>query len=212
MNALESKTHLKVLVTGADGFVGKVFCDALRKSGHFVREAVRKIQEEATEAKEKVGDASIDDIIEVGDIGAATDWSKALAEVDTVVHLAARVHVMQERSSDPLAAFRSVNVEGTERLAKMCAMYGIRRFVYVSSISIHGKSTGERAYVEEDEAQPHSPYAVSKWEGELVLKRVAREFGLELVVVRPPRGYGPGVGGSVLRLVRLAGHSTLPSG
>ena len=109
---------------------------------------------------------------------------------------------MQEMSRVPLESFRSVNVHGTERLARMAIEKGVKRLVYISSISIHGNSTVDRAYVEDDEAQPNSPYAVSKWEGELVLRKIERESDLEIVIVRPPLVYGEGVGGNFLRMMQ----------
>ncbi len=196
-----------IFVTGANGFVGQRVCRSLQAAGCGVRGAVRHISglnevhaAEALDAK---------DVVQVGNIDGATDWSLALDGIDTVVHLAARVHVIQEVSKNPLESFRSVNVNGTERLARMAIKNGVKRFVYISSISIHGNSTEERAYVEDDQAHPHSPYAVSKWEGELILKKIAAESRLELVIVRPPLVYGAGVGGNFLRLMQLA-HKGLP--
>lgn len=189
----------KILVTGANGFVGRKLCKNLLEGGHDVRATVRRHENRCAE---NTTTAPLGQIVNVGDIGPDTDWSGALDGVDTVVHLAARVHILQEMSKNPLGSFRSVNVFGAERLAKMAAERGVRRFVYISSISVHGNSTVDRAYVEADEAHPHSPYAVSKWEGEIVLRRVAEESGFELVIVRPPLVYGPGVGGNFLRLMR----------
>lgn len=181
---------MRILVTGANGFVGRELCKTLRLQGYEVRAAARH--------------ASNGDSVQIGNIGPETDWSYALSGVDTIVHLAARVHIMQEMSKNPLESFRSVNVLGSGRLALMAAKVGVKRFVYVSSISVHGNSTGERAYAEEDETQPHSPYAISKWEGELALRRIAEDFGFDLVIVRPPLVYGPGVGGNFMRLMRWA--------
>lgn len=180
----------RILVTGANGFVGRELCKTLCRQGYNVRMAVRCSQD---------GHA-----VAVGNIGPNTDWSMALDGIDIVVHLAARVHVMQEISKNPLESFRTVNVHGTERLAQMAVDRGVKRLVYISSISIHGNSTGDRAYVEGDGAQPHSPYAVSKWEGELVLRKIEKEKGLETVIVRPPLVYGAGVGGNFLRLMQWA--------
>ncbi|MFA4970993.1 MAG: SDR family oxidoreductase [bacterium] len=191
---------MKVLVTGANGFVGRRVCSSLKEGGYAVRAAVRDMNENGVDFIQQV----IDDVICVGNIDGSTDWSRALDGVDVVMHLAARVHILQEVSKNPLESFRSVNVLGTGRLAKLAASAGVRRFVYISSISIHGNSTDERPYVEDDEANPHSPYAISKWEAEVVLRRIAQKSGLELVVVRPPLVYGPGVGGNFLRLMRWA--------
>jgi len=192
---------MKVLITGANGFVGKRVCSRLRKEGCAVRGAVRHY-DPYCEDNARWGVTLNGDIVSVGDIDANTDWSRALNGIDVVVHLAARVHVMQEISEDPLESFRSVNVHGTEHLARMAIEKGVKRLVYISSISIHGNSTVDRAYLEEDEAQPNSPYAVSKWEGELLLRKIERESNLEIVIVRPPLVYGEGVGGNFLRMMQ----------
>ncbi|MFH0799360.1 MAG: NAD-dependent epimerase/dehydratase family protein [Pseudomonadota bacterium] len=194
----------KILVTGANGFVGRKLCSVLQMRGCDVRAAIRCHAERNEAAVAHHDRLSVSDVVAVGDIGSDTVWSDALKNVEVVVHLAARVHIMQEMSKNPLESFRSVNVLGSKKLAEEAARRGIRRFVYISSISIHGNSTGERAYVEGDEAQPHSPYAVSKWEGELALRNVAEKTGFELVIVRPPLVYGPGVGGNFLRLMKWA--------
>lgn len=194
----------RILVTGANGFVGRMLCKVLQEKGHTVRGAVRSDCKKSSGSVTKLKCAPIEDIVAVGDIGPSTDWSKALVGVDIVVHLAARVHIMQEISKNPLESFRIVNAHGVERFARMAADYRIKRFVNISSISIHGNSTGERPYLEDDDAQPQSPYAISKWEGELALRQIASESNFEPVVVRPPLVYGPGVGGNFLRLMQLA--------
>lgn len=190
-----------VLVTGANGFVGKRVCSRLRKEGYAVRGAVRHYAP-CCDDDVRWSATLNGEIVSVGDIDENIDWSTALDGIDVVVHLAARVHVMQEISKDPLESFRSVNVHGTERLARMAIEKGVRRFVYISSISVHGNSTVARAYLEEDEAQPSSPYAVSKWEGELALRKIERESNLDVVIVRPPLVYGEGVGGNFLRMMQ----------
>lgn len=176
----------KILVTGATGFVGSALCERLLADGNVVRAAVR------------TGDSvaylpSGVDAVPVGSIGADTDWSKALTpDIDSVVHLAARVHVMADNAVDPLAEFRKVNVEGTERLARMAAKAGVRRLIYLSTIKVNGEGKPE-PYREEDGPAPAEPYATSKWEAEVALKRVAAETGLEVAIIRPPLVYGPGV-------------------
>ena len=189
----------RILVTGANGFVGRKLCKVLQNTNNYVRAAVRHIAE--TDSSDGQIFSPSMDVVAVGEIGLRTDWSSALAGIDTVVHLAARVHILQEKSQNPIESFRAVNVQGTERLAQMAAECGISRFVYVSSISVHGNSTGEKAYVEEDGANPHGFYAVSKLEGELALRKIAERSGFDLVIVRPPLVYGPGVGGNFLRLM-----------
>ena len=186
----------RILVTGAAGFVGRALCRELMARGEIVRAAVRKEKSERHLPVEC-------EVAVVGEIGAATDWSTAVGSVDVVIHLAARVHVMRETAGDALAAFREVNVAGTERLARVAAINGIKRLVYVSSIKVNGESTDGDPFTEEDAPFPQDPYGISKFEAELALHRVAHETGLEIVIVRPPLVYGPGVGGNFWRLLKL---------
>lgn len=178
-----------VLVTGANGFVGRAVCAALRRTGHAVTPAVRRAQDLAQEQV-------------IGEIDAQTDWRAALAGVESVVHLAARVHVMRDTIADPLAQYRAVNVAGTLNLARQCAAAGVRRFVFVSSVKVNGE---ERAapYTEADTPAPEDAYALSKWEAEQGLRQIAAETGLEVVILRPPLVYGPGVGANFLALLRV---------
>ncbi len=182
------------LVTGANGFVGRAVCSELVRRHVSVRGAVRLPLNAAGLPCEYAA---------VGNLGPDTDWSAALPDIDVVVHLAARVHVMRENAADPLAAFREVNVAGTERLARAAAQRGVRRLVYVSSIKVNGEQTNVTPFSEMDEPFLQDPYGISKHEAEQVLHRVATETGLEVVIVRPPLVYGPGVGGNFLRLLKL---------
>lgn len=167
-------------------------CTQAMRDDWFVRVALRK-------PRELTG--GIESVV-VGEINSATDWSSALLDVNVVIHLAARVHVMNDTSTDPLTEFRKVNVQGTENLARQAARAGVRRLVYVSSIKVNGEETaGHQSYTEQDIPSPRDPYGVSKWEAEQVLQRVARETGLEVVVVRPPLVYGPGVKGNFISLL-----------
>lgn len=177
-----------VAVTGAGGFVGRRICDDFSRRGHVVIGVSRS---------ETVPFARV-----VGEIGAQTDWSRALEGVEVVVHCAARAHVMHERSTDPLTLYRAVNVEGTRRLAEQAARHGVRRLVYLSSV----KAAGERSVLGRplkvnDRAAPEDAYGVSKREAELALQEVGAETGLETVIIRPPLVYGPGVKGNFLRLL-----------
>jgi nucleoside-diphosphate-sugar epimerase len=138
----------------------------------------------------------------VGAIDGSTDWTSALQGVDTVIHLAARVHVMKDISVDPLAEFLKVNLHGTENLAQQAARAGVKRLVYASSVKVNGEHTsGGRPFTESDQAAPQDPYGVSKWQAEQALLRIAHETGLEIVVVRPPLVYGPGVKGNFISLL-----------
>jgi nucleoside-diphosphate-sugar epimerase len=184
----------RVLVTGADGFVGRAVTRALIEHRYRVRRALRRPPERPPAGGES---------IVMGDIDSGTDWHEALASVDAIVHLAARVHVLHETAVDPLAAFRRVNVEGTSRLAMMAGSHGVRRFVYMSSVGVNGNSTSGRPFTEADLPAPETAYARSKWEAEQALRRVAERTGLDVVVLRPPLVYGPDVKGNFLRLVRI---------
>jgi nucleoside-diphosphate-sugar epimerase len=183
-----------ILVTGANGFVGRVLCHNLARQGHTVRAAVR----DRGRASGLPGE-----VVELGALAKTTDWSAALEGVDAIVHLAARVHVMKETTGDALAAFREVNVDATRTLAEQAARHGVKRLVFVSSVKVNGESTGARRYTRDDQPSPQDPYGVSKWEAEQAVQRVARETGIEVVTVRPPLVYGPHVGGNFLRLLRL---------
>jgi len=185
---------LKVLVTGATGFVGTALVSRLVDSGRFgVRAAVRRESGELLAVVEQVV---------AGNLTPNTDWQQALVGVDAVVHLAARVHVMNDTASDPLSAFRQVNVAGTERLARIAATKGVKRFVYISSVKVNGESC-EKPFTEQSIPAPEDPYGVSKWETEQILHRVAEETGLEVVILRPPLVYGPGVKANFLSLFKI---------
>jgi nucleoside-diphosphate-sugar epimerase len=147
------------------------------------------------------------DAVAVGDIGPDTDRRAARAGVRCVVHLAARAHVMSESASDPLAEYRRANVEATLRLARQAAAAGVRRLVFMSSIKVNGEAS-ERPYTEADAPRPEDAYGISKWETEQALAALAAATGLEVVVLRPPLVYGPGVKGNFLRLMRLVARGT----
>lgn len=192
------RANMKFLITGANGFVGKQLCAELPRRGHAVCAAVRAVA------------LSIEDveISVVGSIDGGTDWSAALVGKDVVIHLAARVHVMQDDSADPLAEYRKVNVAGTENLARQAARAGVKRLVYVSSIKVNGEETFG-VFSEADAPYPQDPYGISKWEAEQALHRIAEETGLEVVVVRPPLVYGPGVKGNFAQMIRVL-HKGIP--
>lgn len=185
-----------ILVTGANGFLGSALSQTLAARGYEHKKVVRRARLDA---------------ISVGNIDDQTAWGDALSDVSMVVHLAARVHVMHDTVTDPLAEFRKVNVLGTEQLARAAARAGVRRFIYVSSIKVNGESTNAHsdAFAEKNAPNPQDPYGVSKWEAEQALHRVAHKTGLEVVIVRPPLVYGPGVGANFLRLLRFV-HKGVP--
>ena len=160
-----------------------------------------------------IGDTAARSLM-VGQIDGHTRWQAALEGVDTVLHLAARVHVMNEKASDPLTAFRDVNTAGTLNLARQAAAAGVRRLVFLSSIKVNGEHTAPgRPFTADQPAQPEDPYGQSKWEAEQGLQAVSAETGLEVVVVRPPLVYGPGVKANFLKLMNAVARGTpLPLG
>jgi len=185
---------MNILITGANGFVGRALCAELLRCGHAVRGALR--QEGGRALMEGVGP------IVVGAINADTDWKAALATCNVVVHLAARVHVLDDTASDPLAAFRSTNTVATLNLARQAAQAGVKRFVFISSIKVNGEGR-DAPYRETDAAAPEDAYAISKWEAEQGLRQIERETGMEVVILRPPLVYGPGVKANFQRLLQV---------
>lgn len=173
-----------ILVTGATGFVGSALIRQLVEKGFTVRAVVRGTRR----AELPVGD------VFTTDMAADADWAAGLQGVRAVVHAAARVHVMKDEARDPLAEFRRVNVAGTLRLARQAAAAGVRRFVFLSSVKVNGESTPQgHPFMPDDVPAPADPYGVSKLEAEQGLRDIARDTGMEVVIIRPPLVYGPGV-------------------
>lgn len=152
------------------------------------------------------------DDVAIAPLSSETDWTSALRNVEQVVHLAARVHVMNDKNSDPLAEFRRVNVEGTANLARQAAATGVRRFIFLSSIKVNGEFTElGRPFSADDVPAPEDPYGVSKHEAEQLLRQIATETGMEVVIIRPPLVYGPGVKANFESMMRwLARGVPLP--
>jgi nucleoside-diphosphate-sugar epimerase len=186
---------MKIVVSGANGFVGCRLIEILAEAGHQVVAAVR-----ATKPLKSV--YSNIAFSPIGDIGPSTDWTPVLYGIDVIIHLAARVHVMRESLKDPLAAYRRVNVEGTRHLALMAVRSGVKRFVYISTVKVNGESTMEKPFSENDVPSPQDAYSISKWEAEEALNDISSRTGLEIVIIRPPLVYGPGVKGNMLTLMR----------
>ncbi len=184
-----------VVVTGANGFIGAAVCRALAEAGHVVTGTVRAPVHQHTVAPCRQ--------IAVGDIDGATNWFKCLQAADAIVHLAAHVPQTRIRGTSALAHLHRVNVEGAENLARQAAAAGVRRLIYVSTAKVHGETSRERPFTEDDPPSPPDAYAQSKADAEQVLGRVAVGTELELVIVRPPLVYGPGVKGNFLRLMQL---------
>jgi len=180
----------KVLVTGSNGYVGQPLCNELLRQGWWVRKGVR--------SKERMG---LDGNFTItGLIDGRTNWRDALKDVDAVIHLAARVHIMKERRTDPLAAFMEVNSHGTANLIRQAAEAGVKRLIYLSTIKVNGESS-HRPFSEQDIPRPQDAYAISKHRAEQALLEIGRETGIETVIVRPPLVYGPGVKANFFRLL-----------
>ena len=183
---------MKILVTGVSGFVGQSLIRELKlKNIRFVG-IVRELPL-----------SNIDGVIEVSDFSIPDIWQKPLANCDVVIHLAARVHVMREVTESPLKAFLDVNLKGTLSLAEAAAKAGVKRFIYVSSIKVNGESTTNKKFIETDIPNPLDPYAISKWEAEKALRKIELETGMEVVILRPPLIYGPGVKANFASLLKL---------
>lgn len=179
---------MKVLVTGANGFVGRHLCNTLERAGHTVLRLTRS--------------SGLAGHLTVGEMHRDTDWSPALAaRPDTVVHLAARVHVMEADNARSDALFRETNTLATLNLARQCAAAGVRRFVFISTVKVQGEGRNT-PYTTNDAPLPEDAYGRSKWEAEQGLQEIARETGMELTILRPPLIYGPGVDANFLRLLR----------
>jgi nucleoside-diphosphate-sugar epimerase len=179
----------RIFVTGASGFVGKALCAELFKRNMPLTPVTRVCLNA--------------ECIAVGEIDGSTDWTAALHQCHTVVHLAARVHVMHDASHDPLHAYRCTNVQGTLNLARQAAAAGLQRFVFVSSVKVNGESTVVgHPFGPDDVPAPQDPYGISKMEAEQGLRKISAETGMEVVIIRPPLVYGPGVKANFAALLR----------
>jgi nucleoside-diphosphate-sugar epimerase len=195
----------RVLVTGANGFVGKAVCRRLLEAGYVPRAGLRS---RTSWPELQAATPGLTEFAVMGDLGAdanlaGPDLKAALENVAVVVHLSARVHMMHDDAVDPIKEYRRVNVDATEALARAAAEQGVRRMVFVSTSKVNGESTSVRPFTEGDTPDPQDYYAVSKCEAEKALRSVAAETGLEIAIVRPPLVYGPGVRANFLRLMKL---------
>lgn len=186
---------MRILITGATGFVGFTIIKRL------LRENVRITA--AVSSKSNAGQLPTEvEQVTVGPLSDSSDYSEALQNVDTVIHLAARVHVMNDNATDPLLEFRKVNLHGTVRLARQAVQYGVKRFIFISSVKVHGEETAI-PYREDSPLVPLDPYGISKADAESALRQISGETGLEVVIVRPPLVYGPGVKANFLNMMKI---------
>lgn len=195
------KNDLYTVVTGATGFVGSAVVKRLRELGNVpVRACARNTGALPAAADSVAGFETV----QIPDIAADTDWQPALRNADVVIHAAARVHVMAEDAADPLAEFRAVNVTGTLNLARQAAAAGVKRFIFISSIKVNGEGTTTTPFRHDDKPAPEDAYGQSKAEAETGLHALAAETGMELVIIRPPLIYGPGVKANFAAMINLA--------
>jgi len=190
-----NKLKLTVMVTGATGFVGHVLCNRLLEQGFSVRGTLLTSENSSALA---VGVEPVT----VGSLGTDTQWSHALTGVDTIIHLAARVHIMDDHAADPMNEFRNVNVEGTAQLAREAAKAGVKRLVFISSIKVNGEET-PTPYTPDSTPNPSDPYGISKWEAEQALRKIEADTGLEVVIIRTPLVYGPGVKANFINMIKI---------
>lgn len=191
----------KVLLTGCTGFIGSALLTRLCRDGTEVVACSRTGMFKAPSNAR---------YMQVAGLHSSTDWTLALDGGEVVIHSAARVHVMNDTSSDPLTEFRKVNVEGTLNLARQAAESGVPRFIFISSIKVNGEGTAlSQPYKADDDSAPLDPYGVSKMEAELGLRALATETGMEVVIIRPVLVYGPGVKANFLSMMRWL-HKGVP--
>jgi nucleoside-diphosphate-sugar epimerase len=185
----------KILVTGATGFVGRNLVPVLLLSGHEVRCAVsRKVDWLQTEQTV------------INRLELQSDWSAILQDIDIVIHLAARVHIMKEKANvgtSSLDEYCKVNSIATKNLAEQAAQCGVKRFVFLSSIKVNGEYTFDEPFTEDSLAQPDDPYALSKLYAEQELQSISKQTGMEVVILRPPLVFGPGVKANFLKMLQL---------
>ena len=189
---------VKVLVTGASGFVGNALCTHLVLRDFDVVATVQNLPDTSVLGVE---------YRLVTEMSSTTDWSDALTSIQTVIHCAARVHVMHDHAQDPLTEFRRVNALGTKILARAAADCGVKRLIFLSSIKVNGESTLPFSpFDKASPAKPQDSYAISKWEAEQALTQIATDTGLEVVILRCPLIYGPRAKGNFLRLLQAVDH------
>lgn len=190
---------MNILVTGATGFVGSALCRTLVAQNHTVRAIVRSQTHPLP--------ATVQPLLT--DTLTTPVPQDNLTDTEAIVYLAARVHQMKDQATDPLTAYRDINTRAATTLARTAATAGVRRFIYLSSIKVNGEGQGidpdsrRPPYTEQSLPQPQDPYAQSKWEAEQELLKIARETGLEVVILRPPLVYGPQVKANFLQLLKI---------
>lgn len=191
---------MNILITGATGIIGGAVARQLVTLPDMsLRAAVRQVDDRLPEAIRQIADCEL-----AAGIDSDAAWDTALSGIDCVIHCAARVHQMKDRAADPAAEFQRINTQATLDLAGRAAKAGVKRFVFLSTVMVHGTATAlGRPFTAEDWPQPQTPYAQSKWDAEIGLREIAAHQGLEIVVIRPPMVYGPNAKGNFLALAKV---------
>lgn len=189
-----------LLLTGITGFVGTALTRHLYQQGHTLIVVVRSFNDSLTNSIQQI---QIDDLLP------NTDWGTAFNDVDTIIHLAARVHVMRDTAANPLNEFRRTNTAATLNLAQQAAAAGVHRFIYLSSIKVNGEHTTNKPFTPKSTTIPTDPYGLSKYEAEQGLMEIAQRTAMEVVIIRPPLVYGEGVKGNFAQLMNWL-HKGIP--
>jgi nucleoside-diphosphate-sugar epimerase len=196
---------MRILVTGLNGFIGRSLYPILLKRKHTISCAVWKKNAGTHNQK-----GLFDRVCYFDVLNSETDFGEALENIDVVIHMASRVHVSTKSDYHTHKEFMDINFHGTRNLAEQAAQKGVKRFVFISSAGVNGKSTkGIASYTEEDAENPYNSYTISKLLAEQALRKIEADTGLEVVIIRPPLVYGPEVKANFLKLLNLV-HSGLP--
>ncbi|HHT9753555.1 TPA: NAD-dependent epimerase/dehydratase family protein, partial [Legionella pneumophila] len=183
----------KILITGATGFIGRSLVPALLSEGHDVRCAV--LQLDSTLQAEQ---------IVINNLEVHTDWTDALRNVEIVIHLAARVHIMKEYATSSLDEYCKINSIATKNFVEQAAQNNVKRFIFLSTIKVHGEfSQNNLPFSEDCRTQPEDPYAKSKLYAEQFIQEICQNARMEFVILRPPLVYGPYVKANFLRILQL---------
>lgn len=182
-----------ILITGATGFVGRALCEQLKKSSHRLKAIVRS-------------GVKLDDDISVinCDLDKVTDYEAILSNVDVVIHLAGRAHILKETESDAYEAFAAINIRATERLVNAAAQFGVERFIYMSTTKVCGESTIDQPFNEDSPLNPSDDYAKTKAIAESIIQEVCANSTMDYVIIRPPLVYGPNVKANFKRLISIS--------
>lgn len=195
-----------ITVTGASGFIGKALCRCLIGSGHHVNGCCRALKEVSSELWPKIDEwpnSSRCQVqwIPIGNLSPKTDWTHALTSCDCIIHLASKTPSWNNKKVSQ-CEFRTVNVQGTVHLAEQAVLLGVKRFIFISSIKVNGEKTlGTNQFSVKDCPAPKDVYSQTKLEAEQALLELSNKTGLEVIIIRPPLVYGPGVKGNLLNLL-----------